>query len=438
MKSSLDYCFLLMISIVCVVGCAKNPQADPVVGRGDTTVPPGPTVVPPVVNLPSGVLYINCGGMFRKINVVDSSLVWQGPNTNSFASTGSAMALDSLTFFTGSSAGIGAYNNKDASTQWLYRWQMSTSAPLQYREPLIKGNSIFFTSSTDRSSTAALLYCSNKNTKAQQWVRKIDSSRLSNYFNPTPVLVNDLAIVVTLDANGHRHLTAYRISDGTPQWSSDANDQLGNRVKAFNGWVYSFANTGVTCYDATTGSERWRENLQANVDGQRLVGVAGFLENEQFFMVELYDYRYEVHVINPTDGKLIKKASVPAPTVGRSASGCIYANNKLAVFSRYGTDSLNVRCYDLATQSVSWEKRFKHALGIYYDGMPTPVLAKNYILFPTMNSFSGGVFQANLYILNLEGKEIKKIPFESDVVPLQFGYEEKGAFYNQDRLIVLE
>jgi hypothetical protein len=87
-------------------------------------------------------------------------------------------------------------------------------------------------------------------------------------------------------------------------------------------------------------------------------------------------------------------------------------------------------------QTTSWEKHFEHKIGTYQPEMFTPILANNYIIFPTNNTFSNDDYASFMYFLNMEGKEIKKIPFLSGTTTQKFVYVENGVIYNQDNRII--
>lgn len=420
MKLWLESCFFLTLLIPCIFGCSKNHQQEPQGAGVDTTSTS-------VTNTSPSALYIDCGLKLRKINAIDSSLIWQNSNGNiTFGTLASPMVVDSANIYKGGTKDIAAFSKKNGNSLWSFHWPMYEPAPLQYREPVVNDSLAFFASTTDKYSVAAKLQCANKNTGILRWENIVDNSSLHSYFNTTPVLLNDNVLLVIRDVNYHLHLTAYRISDGSIRWSSEVNDDLSTRPKAIKGRVYSFSTKNVTCYNGTDGSILW----QTNLPDYPLVGVTTFIELGQAILVEIYYNSYDVYGINAADGRLIKKATIQEPN-GTGYSACIYASNKLIITQRYGADSASVRCFDLSSRALTWERHFKHALSRYDENMFTPVMGNNYIIFPTIDTITGAGYQSFMHFLNLEGKEIKRIPFESDVSPLKFAYEEKAVIYNQ-------
>ncbi|MBC9933497.1 PQQ-binding-like beta-propeller repeat protein [Chitinophaga qingshengii] len=431
MHSSIVTRTVLLLLVTSMFSCSKTNETAP-----ETSPVPDPTI-PATPNRPSGALYVDYGSTLNKINVVDSSIIWESGNYTLFGSMGSAMVLDSTFFYYGSSTAVAGYSKKDGSNKWLFRWQMFMPAPLLYSEPVIQNNQVFFTASTDKNSTPAMLYCFDKITGVQKWSVKVDNSSLNSYFNTTPVVLNDRVILGTMDAANHKHLTAYRVSDGVQQWTSAINDNLSTRPKGVNNRIYSFEKTSVSCYSATDGTLQWQTS-----QGDWLTGTSTFFNNNEPVVVRLYDARYDVYTLNTADGKLLKKASIQAPTGTireKEVGGCSYYNNKLIVVNKRSDDSLAIRCFDLSTQKLSWERHFEHVQGQYDIEMFAPLLTSDYIIFPTVSGHSSDYshYKALMHFLNLAGEEVISIPMKPGIFPNKFAYEEKGIIYNQHNRIVL-
>jgi outer membrane protein assembly factor BamB len=398
--------------LICVFGCSKE----------DSPGDPQDPVVVPVTPRPGGIVYLNCVDSFAKMNVADSSLVWMAANLNFGSSYRNPMIFDSSLFYRGNNWSMAAYSTANGARKWVYGWQ-TLSEGLQYREPVFNDSLVVFTSPTSEWDHADL-FCVNKKTGSLKWRAQIDSGSVSVPFNTTPVLFNDKVILVTQDYNKHKHLAAYRISDGLKEWSTGVNDNLATRLRLSNGSIYSTGNQVVSCYNATDGAMQWQTDLQLS----SFTGTATFFENDLLVLVKLAGTSYHLFALNSLTGNLLKTGSltVQATDLASNALGCIYSNNKLIIANRYNFDSASVKCYDLSDLTMKWERRYDS--DAYTDF--TPLLANHYIIFPIHKSRSNEK-KSVLYFLNLEGKEIAALPFRG-FSAADFFYLENGIVYKQD------
>ena len=428
MNSSLSLRFFLLLLLTGILGCSKPDQQEP--EKPDQEEPENPGK--DTVLLPSGSLYIDCGTMFRKINVADSSLNWETYDINLKGKSGCAMVLDETLLYSASTNGVLALIAETGQARWFVLWNNYTTFVPAYRESVANETYVLFASSTN-GLIFSTLYCLNKHQGSLLWTKQVDNSNDYSGFTTTPVLAKDKVILVTRDSNRHKHLTAYQISDGSVLWSTSVDDNLPTRLRAVNDLVYSTAGEAVICYDANDGSIKWQQNQL----GDDFLRTATFFENDRLILVRISENSYNIYTLNTADGTVISQTSLPAASIDRSkdvASGCAYRNNKLVVVSRYGYSSINLRFYDLTSKTMVWERDLEHNIGSYDYDIPTPLLTNNYVIVPTNDTYIGG--PALVYFINFQGKDIIKIPFVADFQLTNFAYEENGVFYNQDHRMI--
>jgi outer membrane protein assembly factor BamB len=430
MRSLCSSGFFVVTCLALLVSCSKTPLSTTPVTPTDTLLPAGPVIIAEPAK-PAGYFYVDSYGIFSKISVADSSIALTIYHKSVFGSSGSAMVMDSATIVAGSSDAISAYRKVDGRELWTFSWLMYSRA-LLYREPVIKDSLVFYTTGSDAGMSFAMLHCIEKGSGRRKWVARIDESSSQTTFNSTPVVIGDKVILITQDNNTRIRLSAYQVADGKQLWSTLAQNKMGQRLETFNGWVYAFRPFGLTCYRSDNGGLEW--DLPQSVD--YVDGTSIFTEQGEARLVQLSDKRHKVFTLNPADGRPSLLAEFPASTTDKRLIGCIYRRNKLIITSQSTTDSLVVRCYDLQTAALSWEKRFKN--GVYKDDFTqaTPVLAGDFFLFPAIEDRVAGKYKNTMYLMNFDGKVLQQIPFESSVITERFAYEEKGAYYNQDNRLI--
>jgi hypothetical protein len=237
--------------------------------------------------------------------------------------------------------------------------------------------------------------------------------------------MDDKVIVVTRDANNHKHLTAYKIANADVLWSTGINDSLSSRLRLVDGKIYSTIKQKILCYNANNGDLEWQTDL--NVSKSRM--TATFFDKEKLILIKVADTDYTMITLDRNSGSVIKKSTLTVPTeldiVSRAPFGCNYYNNTLFITSRYNTDTVCVKSYDFTSLALRWEKRFP----LYEFLSFVPLVTNRYLVFPISNSspFS----KSTMYFYTFDGKLVTGIPF-SGRSSNNFAYVENGVVYKQD------
>lgn len=378
----------------------------------------------------SGNLYVDADYKILKINVVDTTTVWEAANINFAGSAGAQMDLDSSVLYASSVEGVLGIDRLTGNARFFLQWPNFTASGINsYNAPVANDSLVFIVSPTNGANIARL-HCITKNNGTLKWQQSIDSASIDYNYSTVAAVAGDKVVVVTLDARQQRHLTAFRVSDGARIWSTGPDDYLPSRLRTDGNFIYSTSGETVVCYNATDGSVKWKVDL-ATYDFWRSTGT--FFEDGHVVLVRVADEAYNIYTINIADGKMIKQVRIPAPPTAALASGCAYSNDKLVITSKYLLDSASVRMYDLTTGTMTWEKRYEHQNGPYDRNMPAPLLANGHILYPTLTGVEDTIL---MHFLDMKGNEVKTIPYVSGGYADRFAYEEKGVVYSQDNRLV--
>ena len=373
---------------------------------------------------PDGILYLDCIAEFEKLNVADSSVIWKAKHQNYGSAAGNQMIFDSTNFYFGNNTSLFAYSRTNGANVWRLAFN-TYPEDVEYREAVLNDTIILITSPTGRLGRAEL-FCANKKTGVLKWRQPLDGGPLGAGFNTTPVLSDNKVILATQDQNKKRQLTAFNIGTGAKEWAVGVDDKFSpKKLMVRNGKVYATADRVISCFNAGDGSVQWQTSLpdfEFNL-------TAAFLENDTLLLVKVMGYNYNIVALNATDGKIINSGQLTIPNsileAYSTVLGAAYADNKLVIATRYTSDTLSFRCYDLSAKTWVWEKR-------YASGRLTgsiPLMVKPYILFPVSVDLPARA--TTMYFLDFSGNELTRIPLNTERVS-GFTYEKNGVLYRQN------
>jgi outer membrane protein assembly factor BamB len=186
------------------------------------------------------------------------------------------------------------------------------------------------------------------------------------YSNSSPLVDNGAVYITEPD------LTAYNAETGQLLWKTP----MGDRDGGYNGPNFSVAlwtsggksylvglgEHAFYCVDPRNGSLLWKVNGVAAPEGSTTPSICGDIAA---FRGDGGDYAFK---ITPQDAKQLWKTP---PGAWRSSSLCVYQN------CVYAVDNGKLRCLDLKTGQVKWEKKEVH------NHYSSPILADGKLLCPT-------------------------------------------------------
>jgi hypothetical protein len=337
------------------------------------------------------------------------------------------MIFDSTTFYHGNYGGLTAYSMQTGISRWTYSWLAFNDA-LGYREPAFKDSLLFLTAPTSVWDHA-YLYCLNKKTGITYWRKVLDAGYVSIQFNTTPMVIGDNVIVLTRDADNHKHLTAFKSTDGSQAWTTPANDSLTLQLKLINGNIYSVSDTYVSCYNGNDGSLKWQTDLQIN----NFTMTSVFQEQDNLVLVKVNGKDYTIIKINTITGVVSNRSTITVPSDVTDPKyaplSCNYKNNILFLSTHHNFDTVSIRAYDLNSMSMKWEKLFAH----YGFAELNTLLTNKYLLVPINNSYPEG--KTIMYFLDFNGKQVSRVPYNTNYTD-RFAYVENGIIYNMDNYYI--
>lgn len=383
---------------------------------------------PPVKDNPNGMFYINVVGDFMKLQTSNDSVHWRSQNMNLFNSWNNPLTFDSNYFYHGNYNSITCYSTSSGLPVWGYSWLAFQDA-ISYREPAFNDSLIFFTAPTSVWDHG-YLFCKNKRTGAAKWHQQIDSGGVYKSFNGIPLVVGDKVISLTRNQYDQKRLVAFSATTGTRLWSVAVNDSMSSKMWTVNGKIYSGYGPNATCYDAANGQLLWHTSLNSSaawwsynfVDGDKMI-VVKTLNNSDYKIIQL---QLSTGTITKSTDLTIPSTYTGVPQI-LAPLGCAYQNNKLYIASYYSIDSLELFSYDVNTMTQQWKTGIHNHL---LTGQ-APLATDKYIILPVNDKYdTPGQTVSNMLFLNLSGKEVRKIPYQS-IYTDRFSYRENGVLYEQ-------
>lgn len=377
---------------------------------------------------PNGLFYVNVVGDFMKLDASTDSVYWKSGVLNLFNSSGNPMVFDSNYFYHGNYTSLTCYSAVTGLPVWTNSW-LAFSDAITYREPAFNDSSIFFTSPTSVWDHG-YLYCKNKRTGAARWEKKIDFGNVYNNFNGIPIVYGDRVITLTRDNNDQQYLTAFAVQTGDQAWSVPVSPTMRSKLSLLNGKIYSAFGPEALCYDASNGQLLWQKDL----------GVAtawwthNFFDNDKLVVVKvLSNSQYKVLQLRKDNGDILQSQDLVVITSYAqnnqiiSPTGCEVRSNRLYITSVNTIDSIDLFCYDLNNLSRKWKTTLENSLFT----RQAPVLTDKYLVLPTNDQYdTPNQARSNMVFLDLSGKLVKKVPFNS-VYTDGFVYKENGVLYRQ-------
>jgi outer membrane protein assembly factor BamB len=380
------------------------------------------------VDSPGGMLYIAVVGQFMKVGAGNDSVYWTVPQLNWGSSWENPISFDGNVFYNGNVVSLQCYSSVTGLPVWSFTWSEAVGAPF-YRESAFNDSLLFVTSPTYEWQYG-FLYCNNKTTGNSLWKQQIDTGYADSNLNVIPLVSGNKVITITRDQNEQKHLTAFSIQNGAPVWSPPVDNSVGSKLLLEEGKIYLGYGPTALCYDASTGQQLWRTDL--NVSGT--VWAYNFVDSNYLVVVDvLGNGDYQIIQLDKDNGAILKSDNFLIPTTYATNPlsesypaplSCCYNKNMLYLSSYYSVDSLDIVAFNMSSMTQQWKVRYAS----YLEELEPPVLTDKYVLFPAYDRASTNLI--NVIFLDLNGKLIKKVPIGSNYTD-GVVYVEGGVAYQQ-------
>jgi outer membrane protein assembly factor BamB len=405
-----SFSFLLALSFVFLLfGCSK-PDIDI-----DNSIPNN---TPFDETTLKGNIYLDQGKFMLNLDLQTGSVIYQAKLLNINGGYESEINFDSGYYYHRDYAGVTCYDASNGSVVWGFNWLSYNN--IQFSTAVILNDSSIFFSSPTSVWQVAYLYCLDKRTGELKWKVKIDEGGYPFYYSfySIPVLIHDKVVTLARDANGDRKLISFNVSNGEQVWESSVNDELKATLKTDGEKIYSTGQYAY-CYNGDNGTLEWEKNLQLVFAGSSLFGNISFFDKNELVIAGVYSTPSNtVIVLDSKTGNADYSF-----TTDINFHNCNYKNG---VFYALGNvnDTVELDAIDIKTHALKWKYR-------PYLFNKTPLITDKNVMFAAFDIDSTMTSSIKLFILDLNGKLVRKIPLPVERVDKFIYVDDKKKFYRQ-------